>query len=168
MCLLHSMHDVSGRCVERGDNENCLPRQRLLSNDHLQPQAHSSRHHRHHRRCRVADGRRVVAPPCPRSTARLQSSPIGRVESFRSWSSHLFRGRAGGRRHVRSGGRSPLDRYQIILLDDRRTCVCEQLAQGCYPKARGRESNPRPSASQVQRPGHYATHNNGFWPLILI
>jgi len=49
MGLLHSMHDVSGRCVERGDNENCLPRQRLLSNDHLQPQAHSSHHHRHHR-----------------------------------------------------------------------------------------------------------------------
>jgi len=30
---------------------------------------------------------------------------IGRVKSFRSWSSHLFRGRPGGRRHVRSGGR---------------------------------------------------------------
>ena len=58
----------------------------------------------HH--CRVAgEGHRVVAPPCPRSTARLQSSPIGRVESFRSWSSHLFRGRPCGRRHVRSGGR---------------------------------------------------------------
>jgi len=35
--------------------------------------------------------------------------------------------------------------------------VCEQLAQGCYMKARGRESNPRPSKSQVQRPNHYAT-----------
>ena len=58
------------------------------------------------RLCRVAgEGRRVVAPPCPRSTARLKSSPVGRVESFRSWSSHLFRGRPGGRRHVRSGGR---------------------------------------------------------------
>ena len=33
----------------------------------------------------------------------------------------------------------------------------EQLAQGCYPKARGRESNPRPSESQVQRRDHYAT-----------
>ena len=64
----------------------------------------SSLHHQHH--VRVADeGRRVVAPPCPRSTARLRRSPIGRVESFRSWSSHLFRGRPGGRRHVRSGGR---------------------------------------------------------------
>ena len=61
---------------------------------------------KHHRHRRVAgEGRRVVAPPCPRSTARLQRSPIGRVESFRSWSSHLFRGRPGGRRHVRSGGR---------------------------------------------------------------
>jgi len=29
--------------------------------------------------------------------------------------------------------------------------VCEQLTQGCCPKARGRESNPRPSQSQVQR-----------------
>jgi len=28
--------------------------------------------------------------------------------------------------------------------------LCEQLAQGCYVKARGRGSNPRPSGSQVQ------------------
>ena len=63
-------------------------------------------HHHHHHHCRIAgEGRRVVAPPCPRPTARLQSSPVGRVETFRSWSSHLFRGRPGGRRHVRSGGR---------------------------------------------------------------
>ena len=34
--------------------------------------------------------------------------------------------------------------------------VCEQLTQGCYLKARGRESNLRPSESQVQRPNHYA------------
>jgi len=55
----------------------------------------------HHHQVRVAsDGRSVVAPPCPRSTARLQRSPIGRVESFLSWSGHLFRGRPGGRRHV--------------------------------------------------------------------
>ena len=33
-----------------------------------------------------------------RSTARLQRSLIGRVESFRSWSNHLWRGRPGGRR----------------------------------------------------------------------
>ena len=60
----------------------------------------------HHRRRRVAsEGRRVVAPSCPRSTARLHRSPVGRMESFRSWSSHLFRGRPGGRRHVRSAGR---------------------------------------------------------------
>jgi len=59
----------------------------------------------HHHQVRVAsEGRRVVAPPCQRSTARIQMSPIGRVESFRSWSSHLFRGRQDGRRHVRSGG----------------------------------------------------------------
>jgi len=36
------------------------------------------------------------------STCILNS--IGLVESFRSWLSHLFRGRPGGRRHVRSGG----------------------------------------------------------------
>ena len=58
-----------------------------------------------HHQVRVAgEGRRVVAPPCPRSTARLQRPPVGRVESFRSWSSQLFRGRRCGRRHVRSGG----------------------------------------------------------------
>ena len=32
--------------------------------------------------------------------------------------------------------------------------VCEQLAQGCYLKMQGRESNPRPFESQVQRPNH--------------
>ena len=62
-------------------------------------------HYRHHRRV-AGEGRRVVSPPCPRSTAaRLQRSPVGRLQSFRSWSSHLFRGRPGGRRHMRSGGR---------------------------------------------------------------
>jgi len=64
-----------------------------------QPQSRPQPPH-HHGRI-AGQGRRVVAPPCPRSTARLQRSPIGRVESFRSWSSHLFR----GRRHVWSGGR---------------------------------------------------------------
>ena len=58
--------------------------------------------YQHHHGSVAGEGRRVVAP---RSTARLQRSPVGRVESFRSWSSHLFRGRPGGRRHVRSGGR---------------------------------------------------------------
>jgi len=62
-------------------------------------------HHHHHLRRVAGEGRRVVAPPCPRLTARLQRSPIGRMESFRSWSSHLFRGRPGGRHHMRSGGR---------------------------------------------------------------
>jgi len=60
--------------------------------------------YRHHGRV-AGEGRRVVAPPCPRSTARLRRSPIGRVESFRSWSSYLFRERPGERRHVQSGGR---------------------------------------------------------------
>ena len=35
--------------------------------------------------------------------------------------------------------------------------VCEQLTQGCYQKARGRESNPRPSESLVHRSNHYTT-----------
>jgi len=48
--------------------------------------------HHHHHHVRVA-------------SEGLQRSPIGRVESFRSWSSHLFCGRPGGRRHVRSGDR---------------------------------------------------------------
>jgi len=39
--------------------------------------------HHHHRKVRVAnEGRRVVAPSCPRSTARLQRSPVGRVSRF--------------------------------------------------------------------------------------
>jgi len=67
--------------------------------------SYGSNHHHHHHGRSASDARSVVAPPCPRSTARLQRSPVGRVESFRSWSSHLFRGRLGGRRHVRSGGR---------------------------------------------------------------
>jgi len=62
--------------------------------------------HHHHHQVRVAsEGRRVVAPPCPQLTACLQRSPIGRAESFRSWSTHFFLGRPGGRRHVPSGGR---------------------------------------------------------------
>ena len=44
----------------------------------------------------------------------------------------------------------PLDQYRIIL-------VGEQLAQDCCVTARNRESNPRPSESQVQRPNHYTT-----------
>ena len=63
-------------------------------------------YHHHHHQVRVAgEGRRVVASPSPRSTACLQRFPSGRVESFRSWSSHFFRGRPGGQRHVWSGGR---------------------------------------------------------------
>ena len=61
-------------------------------------------HHHHHGRV-AGEGCRVVPPPCPWLTARLQSSPIGHVESFCSWSSHLFCGRPGGRRHVQSEGK---------------------------------------------------------------
>jgi len=60
-----------------------------------------SGYHRHI----AGEGHCVIAAPCPWSTARLQRSPIGCVESFHSWLSHLFRGRPGGRRHVRSRGR---------------------------------------------------------------
>ena len=44
--------------------------------------------------------------------------------------------------------------------------LCEQLAQGCYVKARGRGSNPRPSESQVERLSHYTTrpHTKGIRP----
>ena len=95
------MHDsISGT-----DQSCCLATVISASANHLQV-IHNHHHHHHHHHVRVAgEGRRVVAPPCPRSTARLQSSPVGRVESFRSWSSQLFRGRPGGRRHVQSGGR---------------------------------------------------------------
>ena len=68
-------------------------------------EAHRWYHHHHHRRGVAGEGRRVIASPCPRSTARPQSSPVRWMESFHSWSSHLFHGRPGGRRHVRSGGR---------------------------------------------------------------
>jgi len=68
--------------------------------------------------------------------------------------------------YLPSSRASPLSgRYQIILLGDRERHVCEQLAQGCYQKARGRESNPRPSESQVQRPNQYATFLMADWIL---
>jgi len=50
----------------------------------------------------------------------------------------------------------PRDRYQIILLVTKAQ-ACEQLAQGCHPKAQSRESNPRPSESNAlttRPPGH--------------
>jgi len=61
-------------------------------------------YHHHHHGWVASEGCHVVAPPCPQSTAHLQRCPVGWVESFRSWLSHLFCGRPGGRRHVRSGG----------------------------------------------------------------
>ena len=87
-------------------SDRAMSRQSSRSRDSPAHERRSATRSRFHHQFHVADeGRRVVAPPCPRSTARLQRSPIGRVESFRSWSTHLFRGRPGGRRHVRSGGR---------------------------------------------------------------
>ena len=38
--------------------------------------------------------------------------------------------------------------------------ACEQLAQGCCLKARGRELNQRPSESQVAHPNRYAASAN--------
>ena len=81
----------------------------------------------YHHHVRVAgECRRVVAPPCPRSTARLQRSPTRRIESFRSWSNHLFRGRPSGRRHVRSGDR----------LSDRFTWSCRAMFAGVSSSSR--------------------------------
>ena len=109
-CLKARPHDTQV-VLDRGRGEDDQRRRKQeLSAGHGSNMARGqavqrqATHYHHH--CRVAgEGRRVVAPPCPRSTARLQRSPVGRVESFRSWSSQLFRGRPGGRRHVRPGGR---------------------------------------------------------------
>ena len=68
---------------------------------HAVTDTQSCSQYHHCRRCVAGDGQRVSAPLSPRSTARLQRTPMGPVESFRSWSSHLFPGRC----HVRSGGR---------------------------------------------------------------
>ena len=94
-----NLHEVA-RAIRR---QQVAKRQVLMrSQQNCSKQEDRHHHHQFH----VADeGRRFVAPPCPRSTARLQRSPIGRAESFRSWSTHFFRGRPGGRRHVRSRGR---------------------------------------------------------------
>jgi len=46
----------------------------------------------YHRRI-ACEGHRVVALPCPWSTARLQRSPVRRAESFQGWTSYLFCGR---------------------------------------------------------------------------
>ena len=45
--------------------------------------------------------------------------------------------------------------------------VCEQLVKGCYPKAQGRESNPRHFELQVKRPKHHAMTNNNNTTFIL-
>jgi len=52
-------------------------------------------HHHHHHHVRAAGEGRCVVAPCTMSTVDSTSPElsIGRVESFRSWSSHLFRGR---------------------------------------------------------------------------
>ena len=42
---------------------------------------HTTHHHHHHYHV-ASEGRRVVAPPCPWSTARIQRSPTGQVECF--------------------------------------------------------------------------------------
>ena len=101
--------DASALCSLWHTHLTCVKHRSVVSHTAASPVCsteHACGPTLHHHQFHVADeGRRVVAPPCPRSTARLQRSPIGRVESFRSWSTHFFRGRPGGRRHVRSGGR---------------------------------------------------------------
>ena len=58
----------------------------------------------------------------------------------------------------------PLDRYQIILLGGRSTCV-NNLPKFVTWKRNIRDSNPGPFESQVQRSNHYATwtHRSLYW-----
>ena len=101
----------------RGFRESCNGHSKLISwpykmpvvtikKKHYQTTAslrHSTQLHQyiiHHHRRAASEGRRIVAPPYPQSTAHLQRSPIRRVELFHSWLSHLFRGWPGGRHHV--------------------------------------------------------------------
>jgi len=101
--------------------------------DSLTDWCHLGYEHLHHQVRIASEGRRVVAPPCPRSTTRLQRSPIRRVESFRSCSSHLFCGRPGGRRHVRSGGRLS-DNVDVELKSH--VCRCDVVKSSHMPKYR--------------------------------
>jgi len=115
-----------GVCVSVGYNcELCC--------DSLTDWCHLGYEHLHHQVRIASEGRRVVAPPCPRSTTRLQRSPIRRVESFRSCSSHLFCGRPGGRRHVRSGGRLS-DNVDVELKSH--VCRCDVVKSSHMPKYR--------------------------------
>jgi len=94
------------RCHRERSRKLCIFK---AESDRYRPQSSSivlyvtacrrTKHHRSHHRV-TGGGRRVVAPPCPRSTALPRRFPVGRLESFRSWSSHLFRGLPGGRRHA--------------------------------------------------------------------
>jgi len=62
---------------------------------------------------------------------------------------------------------APLTRTKLYCLaTEANVCECEQLAHGCYVKARGRESNPRRLESQVQRititpPDHFSISGAG-------
>ena len=58
----------------------------------------------------------------------------------------------------------PLDRYQIILLGGRSTCV-NNLPKFVTWKRNIRDSNPGPFESQVQCSNHYATrtHRSLYW-----
>ena len=104
---------LTDRQRRKGKVKCAMPLTSLLTSTKLYrlvTEAHHHHHHHHHARV-ASEGRRVVASPRrpTRLTARLQMSPVGRVKSFRSWSSHLFRRRPGGRRHVRSGLRRSVE-----------------------------------------------------------
>ena len=63
-----------------------------------------------------------------------------------------------------AGHRRPLTVTKLYCLVTE-ACVCEQLAQGCYLKARGRELNSRPSESKSNAltttpPGHAPSPRN--------
>ena len=63
----------------------------------------------------------------------IEKSPVGRVGSFRSWSSYLFRGRPGGRHHVWSRGR--LSDYVYVELKSH-DCRCVVVKSSHMPEYR--------------------------------
>ena len=58
--------------------------------------------HHHHHHCVAGEGRHVTMSTVDSTLPEVSNRTGGIVFS---WSSHLFHGRPGGRRHVRSGGR---------------------------------------------------------------
>ena len=93
-CAVESGHNSRATNQQATGHFSSAPSARtclLPSPDICPPPLRTPPKNHHHHHVRVAgEGRRVVAPPCPRSSARLQRSPIGWVESSRSWSSHFL------------------------------------------------------------------------------